>query len=220
MTDKKGKRNNIFLRILPAYGWAAVLFAVGFQAAGYFDIALLTRSWSRFDLTTALDRMIPFYGSWIIVYAPVCFILWGIGFYFTGRETRPVCFRIIKADIIALCICFICFLGFPTTMVRPAVSGQDIFSRLIRLVYGIDIPVNLFPSIHCMLTWLFARTCRQLEKAPAWYRCVVWPAVFLVIASTLFVKQHVIADVPAGVLTAEAGMFIASKIKSTGVRRT
>ena len=217
MTDKTGKRKNLFLGILPAYGWAAVLFAVGFQAAGYFGISMLTRSWSRFDLTTSLDSMIPFSAPWIIIYAPVCFILWGIGFYYTGREARPVCFRIVKADIIALCICFICFLGFPTTMVRPAVSGRDIFSRMIRLVYGIDVPVNLFPSIHCMLIWLFARTSRQLEKAPSWYRTVIWPAAFLVIISTLFVKQHVVADVLAGVLTAEAGILAAGKRDRTGV---
>ena len=39
----------------------------------------------------------------------------------------------------------------------------------------------------------------------------------LVFASTLLVKQHVLVDVPAGILAAELGLFLANKCRLGGL---
>ena len=114
--------------------------------------------------------------------------------------------------MIAKGICMICFVIFPATMERPDVVPDGPFTSIIYLIYTIDKPINLFPSIHCMLTWLDMRTALRFRRVPSFFAIFSVPFSLLVIASTLFVKQHVFVDTLAGILCAEAGLWISSRI--------
>ena len=95
------------------------------------------------------------------------------------------------------------FVLMPTTNVRPEVSGGDLASQLVVLLYQLDPPQNLFPSIHCLISWLCFAGVRSDRRIPLWYRGFNCVFALAVCASTLFLKQHVIPDVLSGILLAE-----------------
>ena len=50
------------------------------------------------------------------------------------------------------------------------------------------------------------------KRPPRWFKIGMVSFALLVFCSVLFVKQHVLIDVPAGILVAEAGQFAAKKL--------
>lgn len=78
-------------------------------------------------------------------------------------------------------------------------------------LYSIDAADNLFPSIHCLVSWFCYLGIRGRKEIPRWYQSVSMVIAILVFASTLLTKQHVIVDVAGGILLAEFCFFIGRK---------
>ena len=95
---------------------------------------------------------------------------------------------------------------------RPdGLEAHSLFDRLTQIVYDLDPPDNLFPSIHCMESWVVLRAsfrCRRLRR-PVFWRVTFLLGTLAVFLSTLLVKQHVLMDVVGGVAVAEAGLLLA-----------
>ncbi len=96
--------------------------------------------------------------------------------------------------VLCYVVAFITYYFFQTTVPRPLVTGNDIFSKLILFTYNSDEPYNCFPSIHVITAYLAvkginATNARKRIKIP------VNIIGFLIIISTEFVKQHVIMDI-------------------------
>ena len=127
----------------------------------------------------------------------------GMGILITNVaiKTRAVS---IPADA----ICLICFLVIPTTMVRHDLTATDFLSRWVQSVYDIDAADNLFPSIHCLESYVLTRGAFKMERCPAWYKWGSIPVTILVFLSTLFMRQHVIADVISAVAAVEIGFLV------------
>ena len=92
-------------------------------------------------------------------------------------------------------------------------DSKNIFSQLVRFIYSVDAPVNLFPSIHCLESWCCIRAAYKMnfktEKRTNYYRVATILMSLGIFASTLFIKQHVIADVFGGIAAFEIGMILA-----------
>ena len=95
---------------------------------------------------------------------------------------------------------------------RPELAVSDFFTGVLSLVYFFDTPTNCFPSMHCLFAYLVFRQSLSSPGAKLWYR--VFCAVFtvLVCLSTLFVKQHVIADVIGGIFFGELAFVLGQKL--------
>ena len=80
---------------------------------------------------------------------------------------------------------------------------------MILGVYAGDNPYNDFPSLHTSLSTIMAihwwRTDRRLGIIAA-----VWTA--LIVASTVLVKQHYVADVASGLLLAWGASWLAARL--------
>ena len=80
---------------------------------------------------------------------------------------------------------------------------------MIRDVYAGDNPYNDFPSLHTSLSTIIAiawwRTDRRLGIVAG-----AWTA--LIVASTVFVKQHYVADVAAGLLLAWGASWLSKRV--------
>ena len=50
-----------------------------------------------------------------------------------------------------------------------------------------------------------------MKRLPRWYRWGGLVMTLLVFASTLLVKQHVLVDIPGGILTAELGLGLSGR---------
>ena len=93
---------------------------------------------------------------------------------------------------------------------RPAVMPRDnIFCDLVAYTYSLDTNTNVFPSVHVVGVidaWFAIWHTRGLKKR-AWRWSTAVDGV-LVIASTMFIKQHAVIDVLAGLVVGFLGNYI------------
>ena len=80
-----------------------------------------------------------------------------------------------------------------------------------RFLYKIDAPTNLFPSIHCLVSWFCFIGIISDRKIPKWYKVMSFLIAVAVFVSTLTTRQHVIVDVVGGVVLAQICYLIAQK---------
>ena len=100
------------------------------------------------------------------------------------------------------------FLAYPTTNTRPVIEGSGFWDLLAGWLYSIDAADNLFPSIHCLVSWFCFLAVKGQKKIPIWYKAVSFILAVLVFLSTLFTKQHVIVDVAGGIFLAQGCFWI------------
>lgn len=196
--------------IVPKYAYVPLLLAMLMNFIAYYCTPLITNSMIHYDASIFVDNYIPFFPFFILFYL-FAYVQWVIGYIMIARESRTVCYYVILADIIAKILCLIFFLIFPTTIVRPAVSSDNFWLSLTNFIYQLDAPINLFPSIHCLESWICFRGSVLLKKVPKWYKYFMFITTILVCLSTVFVKQHVLLDVIGGILVVEIGLVIAKK---------
>jgi membrane-associated phospholipid phosphatase len=157
-------------------------------------------------LSTQLDRatpFVPFFSVFYFIWYP--FILITLFLIFQKRSSAyyqtlvAVCFGILLANVI--------FLVFPTHVPRPQLGeGWNFF---VPITYKLDEPYNGFPSIHVLTCYLMMRGSGILPKSS---QLVVAVLAWLIILSTLLIKQHVIADVAAGIALGEIVFRITGRL--------
>lgn len=158
-------------------------------------------------IRSALDSHIPFNKYFVIPY-----LLWfgfiGITvlYFFLADKTG---FKKLMTFLIAGMTVFLLISTlYPTALnLRPPmVNGNDMFARLVRFIYEIDTPTNVFPSIHvynslgCLIAVIDSQELSQ-RKAVVFITCVLTIAIIL---STMFLKQHSVIDVTGAFLMALA----------------
>jgi len=146
-----------------------------------------------YNLTTDLDRAMPLIKIFIIPYMTLWFYL-AFCYVYLCFKNRKIYYRIMITLFLCYVVAFITYYFFQTTVLRPIVTGDDIFSKLLIFTYNSDAPYNCFPSIHVITAYLAlkginATNARKSIKIP------VNIIGILIIISTEFVKQHVIMDI-------------------------
>ncbi len=208
------ERKKYFL--VPLYGWIAAGILIAVDLIAFQATRLINTNWHHYDLSLPIDKCFPLVTWFIIIYIPVAYAQWIYGFYLASRERKTVCYRIYTAEIIAKIICLVCFLVIPTTMVRNDLTSTDLLSRWVQSVYDMDPADNLFPSIHCLESYILTRAAFSrkigMERCPAWFKWLSVPVTALVFASTLYLRQHVFVDVVAAVVVVEIGIFVALRV--------
>lgn len=198
--------------MIPKYAIKPLALALLVNSCVYMGIAQLRRFLTFSSLETPLDTALPFLAPFVLFYV-LAFVQWGLNYLLIARDSKELCYRFAFGNIIAKLICLFFFVFLPTTLARPEVTGTDLCSRLVRLIYTFDPPVNLFPSIHCLESWCCIRASFLLKKSNRTYQTVTLIMSLGVFASTLFIKQHVIADVFGGIVVFEAGFRLAGRIQ-------
>jgi len=95
---------------------------------------------------------------------------------------------------------YVCFLVYPTVAPRPPeVVGDGFAAWGLRFLYDADPPYNCFPSLHVAHSFVSALTCYRLDRRLGHGALL---CASLVAISTLFTKQHYIADVVGGIVLA------------------
>jgi membrane-associated phospholipid phosphatase len=155
---------------------------------------------NRIFLETPLDRALPVIPMFAIPYVSlipyigislVAFLFFRVRIYRSAAVTMIVVWFISYA--------FYFFLQ--SYVVRPVIAGTDPLSALVRSIYASDHPYNDFPSLHTSLSTIIAMHWWRYDRRIG-IVAAVWTA--LIVASTVFVKQHYLADVAGGLLLAAA----------------
>ena len=205
--------------IYPTYSILPIAAMLGMNMVAYMGTRIFTTGRYHYNIESPLDRMLPLVPFFVVFYV-LAFAQWITGYLLIGREKKEYCYRFFLGEIIAKAICLVIFLVFPTTLNRPEITGNGIFERLLAFIYSVDAADNLFPSIHCLESWMCWRGCRKLTQTrlPGWFSGANLVRTLLVFASTVLCKQHVLIDIAGGVAVVEIGLFLAPKIlKKAGI---
>lgn len=192
-----------------------LLGCFGFNCLIYWGTMAINRGRIHYDLTTALDRMVPLVPWTIIIYLG-CYLFWVVNYIMIGHQEKEAFYRFVTADLLSRVVCGIFFLLLPTTNVRPELPVDSVFTPAMRWLWSMDEASNLFPSIHCLVSWLCYVGIRGRKEIPGWYRafsCLFAAAVFI---STQTTKQHYVVDIIGAVVIAEGCFYVAHH---TGIYR-
>ncbi|MCD9023975.1 phosphatase PAP2 family protein [Cohnella silvisoli] len=151
------------------------------------------------SLVTSVDINTPFIPAFAIPY-----VIWYPFLFLTLvlilRKSEKQYYQTLLALCMGLILCNLVYAFFQTTVPRPEVPSTGFLNHLVSFVYANDEPFNCFPSIHVLTSSLMIAGSSVL----GWkIRIPVVVIALSIIASTLFIKQHVIADVMAGMLVAK-----------------
>ena len=159
---------------------------------------------------TFIDYHIPFIPQFIVIYDSWSFLLFALGIYLIVKDPegfRRYMWTILLTFFTATAFCALVPNGQD---LRPAVMEQhNLFTWMVQYTYSLDTNTNVFPSVHVLgvLAALFAIWHTQGMKKWTWR---VFSLIYgiLIIASTLFVKQHAFIDVLAGLFLGAIGYVV------------
>lgn len=195
--DKKSFLELVVLMIL-AFIWNQI---------AYYGARLIAGGWYHHNMTLPIDEWIPLV-PWTVVIYFGSYVFWGIGYCVCGLREKEERNRFFCADMISKIVCLIFFLALPATNVRPEITDGGVWGFFMRLLYTIDSPDNLFPSIHCLASWLCWVGVRGRKDIPWGFRLFSLLSAVAVCIVTLTTKQHVIVDTFAGILLAEIAYLV------------
>ena len=169
----------------------------------YLVIAAYTRGWTLHLPEMALDRMIPLQPAWAPVY--LSYFVFPFLPMLVIRQEELVR-RTFLAWLSVWIVGYACFLVYPTILPRPIGEiGEGFFAWFLRGVYDGDPPRNCFPSLHVATPFVAALSCWRVHRGVG-LAAGLWAA--LVAVSTLFTKQHYVADVISGIFLAGAAWVV------------
>jgi membrane-associated phospholipid phosphatase len=149
------------------------------------------------DIKIPLDDKIPFIAPFVAFYMLYAAVL--ILFFILAYKNKHLFLASSKSFLFAATICSLIYIFFPTAVIRPEILPTTIFNKLVLFIYSIDTAVNAFPSEHITFSILANLCLSRINKKLSYF---LWPLTFLIVLSTLFIKQHYIFDVLAGILLA------------------
>lgn len=154
-------------------------------------------------ISSPLDQYIPFLPVFIIPY-----LFWFVyialpGMYFLFCEREVFC-RLMYFGMIGMTVFLLISYVYPNGLaIRPEhLAGDSVFIKLTRYVYSVDTSTNVLPSIHVFNSigiYLAVKDSDNLRKKKG-IRYASLTITVLIILSTMFVKQHSVVDVIAGLL--------------------
>lgn len=164
------------------------------------------------QLSLLIDRLIPLYPWTVIPYlgGTLLFILLPVWATFRARAGEFEAYTV--SVLLAAIVSYVVYIVFPTFVIRPESLPQDVFSKIVTVLYQADRAYNAAPSGHAfyaLVSFLYLR-----RWAPR-YKLTWLVFILLVLASTVLTKQHYVLDLVSGLalgaLAYAAGRFIQGK---------
>ncbi len=152
-----------------------------------------------------LDDQIPFCEYFIIPYL-LWFVYMVVGvcwFVFRAKDKREY-YKLVSVMALGMTIFLVVSCVYPNKQdLRPTVfANNNIFTQLVKLVYQIDTPTNVLPSIHVFnsLVLFYAVNASPQLKDHRLVRFFTGFLAVMIVLSTMFLKQHSVVDVSLGIL--------------------
>lgn len=163
-----------------------------------------------------LDDRIPYCRYMLVFY-----LLWFpfIAFtilYYVLFESEDKVKVLMRQLAVPMTLTLVWYLLVPngTDVRSQAVLGTDAFSVIMELLWKTDPPTNVCPSIHVFVTLLLNHAMHTTSARNRVLETVSTVLSIGICASTLFLKQHSVIDVLAGIAVAETVLFISGKMKT------
>lgn len=168
------------------------------------------------SLALKIDKEIPFISVFIFPYVYwYIFILLGVVFILSKDRERYA--RTLLSIYVAMCICYLFYYFYPVEISRPVIANTTIPNRLVNIIYENDRPLNCFPSIHVLNTYIIMRFTKLKDnKSWFWYTNI---SGILIMLSTLFIKQHFILDGVMAIALGEVVVLIINRIEGKYIKK-
>ena len=182
-------------------GWRNAAFSLALAVGVYFTNTiydLLNHGPAVMNLRTPLDAALPVVRPFVIPYVslnPVVYFTLIVFLLFRTKVFHSASLAMITAFLVS----YLFYFFLQTEVIRPVLTGTDLFTRMIQGVYATDNPFNDFPSLHTSISTLLAIHWFRLDRRFG-YVAAFWTV--LIVASTILIKQHYVADLIAGLLLA------------------
>ncbi|HTX73692.1 MAG TPA: phosphatase PAP2 family protein [Rectinemataceae bacterium] len=182
-------------------GWRRALVSLAMAVAVYFMnqvYDLLNHGPAIMHLQTAFDRALPLAPIFIIPYDSLNLYVYVSLVAFLVFRTKV--FQSAAASmLLAWLVSYFFYYFFQTEVSRPVITAPGALNDMIRTVYATDNPFNDFPSLHTSISTILAIHWFRVDRRIGW-PVAIWTA--LIVASTLLVKQHYVADLLSGLVLA------------------
>jgi membrane-associated phospholipid phosphatase len=192
-------------------GWLNAIFSLVLVVAVYFVsqiYGLLNHGPAVLNLHTALDSAIPVIPVFVIPYNSLQPYIYATLILFLLFRTKY-----FQSAALAMITVWMISYGFyyflQSEVIRPVLTGTDVFSKMVMAVYNGDNAFNDFPSLHTSLSTILAIHWMRVNKTLG-IILSIWTA--LIVAATLFIKQHYIADMIFGLALAFGLSYLYLKI--------
>jgi len=156
----------------------------------------------RYEIYFFLDDYIPFVEEMLIPY-----LLWfpyiSLPALFFLLFSKKNFYQFYNFMYIATLLCFIIYYLFPNGQsLRPETLGENVFSRGLAILYSIDQPTNVLPSMHVLnsLAIHFAFLNCEYTRNKKIVVNISLILLILITLSTMMIKQHSILDVLASLI--------------------
>lgn len=182
-------------------GWMNAGIGILLVVGVYFSsklYAVLNHGPNVIFLRSPIDDLIPLFPPMVIPYTslePFIYATLVLFLLFRTRMFQSAALSMITAWFVS----FAFYYFLQSYMERPALVGNDPFIQMIREVYAGDNAYNCFPSLHTSLSTILGIHWLRVDKRIG-TPIAIWVA--LIVLSTMFVKQHYIADVVSGLILA------------------
>jgi len=166
---------------------------------------------------TWIDEQIPFCEYFIIPY-----FLWfvymaaGICWFVFRCKNRDEYYRLTAVLALGMTIFLIVSCVYPNRQdLRPETfANNNIFTQLVKFLYKTDTPTNVLPSIHVFNSMAldFAINGNETLRKHRWVSVGSHVLAFLIVLSTMFLKQHSIIDVSMGILMSVGVQLVCDRL--------
>ena len=191
--------------LFPSYIWPCFAVILISMIGAYCGTRLLLPFLPVYRLDMPIDAAIPFLPEWISVYY-LPFLSWAVSGFVILAQGKEHARRVTRAFVIAMGLSALVFLCWPLTIERPEVEGSGLFRDLVRATYQTDQPNNLFPSLHVLMSYFCWRCLWDCPRVSRWFKGLNLVVFLLVCLSVVFVKQHLVIDIPGGIIVGEAAI--------------
>jgi membrane-associated phospholipid phosphatase len=170
----------------------------------FYAVEQINRNpWKCFEVGCKWDAYIPFCEYFVVAYVMWFLYMAGTIVYLIYKDAKAyeITMRFI---ILSFSITIAIYLLFPTVqMMRPYnITRENFFMDVVQWFYRHDTPTNVCPSLHVigtLATMYGALNSERLMQHRGMKAAYVIVG-FLICISTVFLKQHSIVDIFAGVV--------------------
>lgn len=158
----------------------------------------------QYTIHSALDYRIPFLKIFVVPYI-IWFFYIAFGIIYTGLHDRKDFYKLLISLGIGMSIAYSIYMIFPNGLsLRPAITGNDVFSILVKIIYATDTPTNVCPSVHVINSMAIniALINSKDFASKKYLKAASTILNILICLSTVFIKQHSVIDVLSGLIVA------------------
>ena len=180
-----------------------VIFMLVYTAVYFILFSFLEATITpKYIIHSPIDDYIPFCEFFIVPYLMWFIYVPAVLFYLIYND-RDSFWAMVKMMFVGNMLCLLLYALFPNgVMPKHPVAADNIFAKMVNVLYYTDTPTNVCPSIHVLDTLsahiALTRSKKLYSSLPL--RLSSFAFFVMICISTVTLKQHSIIDIFASLL--------------------